>query len=282
MVAVVGHVYSSTTLSAAPVYNAARVVEISPSSSSPQVTQAGAYTFRVCPSDLQQGAALARFAAERLGLLRGAIFYLNDEYGRGLRQTFASEFSRLGGVVDQVEPYLGDHPDVSAYVELLARRGTSQFVFLGGNESEAEEVLRVARGRGIKVPLLGGDGLEGLQAAGALADGSYISNGYLPSLDTPKNREFLQAYARRYPGAALPSHAAVATYDIVYLLRRVIAVAGVDRGRVRDALAAVGRTTPPFDGVTGTIAFDENGDVVHPRVVIGRIEGGQIHAVEGL
>ena len=83
-------------------------------------------------------------------------------------------------------------------------------------------------------------------------------------------------------GWARRHDAAVATYDIVYLLRRVIAVAGVDRRRVRDALAAVGRTTPPFDGVTGTIAFDENGDVVHPRVVIGRIEGGQIHAVEGL
>jgi branched-chain amino acid transport system substrate-binding protein len=282
VVAVIGHVYSGTTLSAAPVYNAAKVVEISPSSSSPLITDAGPYTFRVCPSDLQQGAALARFAAEQLGLHRGAILYINDEYGRGLRQTFASEFSRLGGVIDQVEPYLGDRPDVAPYLELLARRGTSQFVFIGGNLSEAEEALRLARARGIKVPFLGGDGLEGLEAAGALAEGSYISNGYLPSLDTPKNRAFLRAYQRRYPGAAPPSHAAVATYDIMYLLRRVIGSAGVSRERVRDAVAAIGRTTPPFEGVTGEIAFDENGDAVHPRIVIGRIEAGQVRAVEGL
>ena len=62
VVAVIGHVYSGTTLAAAPIYNGASdpVVQISPSSSSPEVTDAGPYTFRVCPSDLAHGAALAR------------------------------------------------------------------------------------------------------------------------------------------------------------------------------------------------------------------------------
>jgi branched-chain amino acid transport system substrate-binding protein len=139
VVAVVGHVHSGTTLAAAPVYNGGRnaVTQISPSSSAPAVTAAGEYTFRTCPSDLQQGTALARFAADRLNLKRGTILYLNNEYGRGIRTIFASEFARRGGVIDDIDPYLGQTPDVDAYVERLARRKTSQFVFLGGNQDEA-------------------------------------------------------------------------------------------------------------------------------------------------
>lgn len=282
VIAVVGHVYSGTTLASAPVYNAARVVQISPSSSSPLVSGAGPYTFRTCPSDLQQGAALARYVADRLNLRRGTILYLNDDYGRGLRQTFASEFIQLGGMVEEIDPYLGDTPDVSGYIERLARQGTSQFVFFGGNRGEAEVALRTARQRGVKVPFLGGDALEGLEQAGALAEGSYISNAYMPSFDTPRNREFVYAYGKRYPQAIEPNQPAAATYDILYLLRDVMS-RGVLRGlALRDAVGRVGNGAPAFEGVTGQIAFDSVGDVPRQRVIIGRVERGQIRAVEGL
>jgi branched-chain amino acid transport system substrate-binding protein len=284
VVAVIGHVYSGTTLAAAPVYNGAGtpVVQISPSSSAPAVTDAGPYTFRICPSDLQQGAALARYAAERLGLTRGTILYLNDEYGRGIRATFASEFARHGGTIDEVDPYLGQPPAVEPFIERLARRHTSQFIFLGGNRVEAAEVLRIARSRGVTVPMLGGHALEGLEELGALAEGTYISNAYLTSFETPKNRAFVLAYARAFPASLHPNQPGAATYDIVYLLQEVIARVGTSRSKIRDAVAAIGRTSPPFEGVTGEIAFDENGDVPRQRVIIGRVERGQLHPVEGL
>jgi branched-chain amino acid transport system substrate-binding protein len=279
---VVGHVFSGTTLASAPVYNAARVTQISPSSSSPLVTQAGEFTFRVCPSDLQQGASLARFAAERLGLRRGTILYLNDEYGRGIRATFASEFSQLGGTIDAMDPYLGEQPEVGPFLERVARRATSQFIFIGGNLGEAAVALRLARARGIKVPFMGGDALEGLEESGAIAEGTYISNAYLPSFDTPKNRAFVAAYRARFPSAPPPNQPAAATYDAFYLLRQVLGRTGTDPEAIRAAVARIGQADPAFEGVTGEIAFDENGDVPRQRVVIGRVESGQVRAVEGL
>lgn len=282
VVAVVGDVYSGTTLAAAPVYNAAHIVQISPSSTSPLLTSAGDYTFRVCPGDNRQGEALARFTADRLGLKRGTILYLNDEYGRGIRTPFSQEFSRLGGQIDALDPYLGSHPAVGPYLDRLQRAGTSEFVFLGGNYGEAEEVVRVARARGIRLPFLGGDALEGLETAGTLVDGTYLSSAYLASFDSPKNREFVAAYGRKYPGSRPPSQAAAATYDILHLLKGALARAGTDPVRLRDAVAEVGRTAPAFEGVTGEIAFDANGDVPRQRVIIGRIEAGQVRAVEGL
>jgi branched-chain amino acid transport system substrate-binding protein len=276
--AVIGHLFSGTTLAAAPVYNGGEdpVAAISPSSSSPEVSSAGDHTFRVCPSDLAHGAALAQWVRERLELDRGAVLYLNDQYGRGIRQTFVEQFVRLGGHLESVDPYLGDKPDVGPYLDRMLRNRNIQFLVVAGNRGEAEEVLRQARRRGLTVPVLGGDGLEGIEGAGALAEGVYLTSSYFPNLPTSANRKFVDAYHRKYPGAGMPNQPAAATYDAVYLLRDVIAQAGTDRQSVRRALAGVGSATPAFQGVTGVVAFDAAGDVPDQNVYIGKVHGGEI------
>ncbi len=283
VVAVIGHVFSGPTLAAAPIYNGARdpVVELSPSSTSPEVTRAGPYTFRICPSDLAHGAALARFARQQLKYTRGAALYLNDEYGRGIRQTFVAEFTRLGGVITENDPYLGSTPEVGPYIDRLAQRGDIQFMMVAGNKSEAIEVLKRARAKGIKVPVLGGDGLEGLEEGGALSEGSYVSAAYMAVVDNPRNRKFVDAYARRYPTAGAPNQPAAATYDAFYLLAEVIRQSGTGRADIRNRLALVGNGEPAFDGITGTIAFDANGDVPKQPVIIGVIRNGRIRPAEG-
>ncbi len=276
--AVVGHLFSGTTLAAAPVYNGGDnpVAAISPSSSSPEVSSAGDHTFRVCPSDLAHGAVLAEWVRQTLNLERGAVLYLNDQYGRGIRQTFVEHFERLGGRLESVDPYLGDRPDVGPYLDRMARNRNIQFLVVAGNRGEAEEVLRQARRRGITVPIVGGDGLEGIEAAGALAEGVYLTSAYFPTIPTGANRKFVEAYRRKYPGAGMPNQPAAATYDAIYLLSQVIARAGTDRQAVRRALAGVGSETPPFEGVTGLVAFDAVGDVPAQNVYVGRVHAGAI------
>jgi branched-chain amino acid transport system substrate-binding protein len=276
--AVVGHLFSGTTLAASPVYNGGEdpVAAISPSSSSPELSSAGDHTFRVCPSDLAHGAALAHWVRQRLGFEQGAVLYLNDQYGRGIRQTFVEQFVRLGGRLHAVDPYLGDMPDVGPYLDRLTRIKGLEFLVVAGNRGEAEEILRQARRRGLTMPILGGDGLEGIESAGDLAEGVYLTSAYFPSLPTQANRKFVEAYRRRYPGAGMPNQPAAATYDAIYLLRDVIARAGTDRQAVRRALAGVGSETPPFEGVTGVVAFDAAGDVPDQNVYIGKVRDGAV------
>lgn len=283
VVAVVGHLYSAQTVAAAPVYNSGEepVVALSPSSSAPDVSALGPYTFRLCPSDLAHGAALARWIRNRLGLERGAVFYLNDEYGRGVRETFAGEFGRLRGDLISIDPYLGDTPDVALYLDRLAKNGRSQFILVAGNRNEAEQVLREARKRNVIVPLLGADGLEGIEQSGPLAEGVYVSQAYLPTLDRPANQRFIEGYRRKYPDAGFPNQPAAATYDAIYLLREVIARAGTRRAAVRSALAAIGTTSPAFEGATGRVAFDSLGDVPASEVHIGVVRAGTIRLAEG-
>jgi branched-chain amino acid transport system substrate-binding protein len=281
--AVIGHLFSSTTLAAAPVYNggAVPVAAISPSSSSPDVTTAGDYTFRICPSDLAHGAALARWVHDTLRLQRGAMLYLNDQYGRGVRQMFVREFTRRGGVLLAIDPYLGDTPDVGPYLDRLAKIGGVEFLVIAGNRGEAEEIIRQARQRGLRMPVLGGDGLEGIEEAGAIADGVFLSSAYLPTIVSPSNRAFLLAYRKKFPTAGLPNQPAAATYDAVYLLRDVIRRAGPDREAVRRELAQVGTGAPAFKGVTGAVVFDARGDVPNHTVYIGVVHDGTVRLAGG-
>ncbi len=283
VVAVIGHVYSEATLAAAPVYNdpAHPLVAITPSATAPAISDAGPYTFRTCPSDRQQGAALAGFVRERLGLGRGTILYANNEYGRGLRTAFADEFSRIGGQIDETAPYLEDGPAVEAYLQRMARQKTSQFVFLAGSVGEAPAILSAARRLRITAPFIGGDGLEGLEAAGAITNGTYLSAAYLASDTSALNQAFVAAYQRKYPTATLPNQPAAATWDLLLLLREAIADAGTGTARLKTRIQEVGQRRPAFLGVTGEIGFDDHGDVPRQRVLIARIEREQVRLVEG-
>ncbi|MGE0351875.1 MAG: branched-chain amino acid ABC transporter substrate-binding protein [Gemmatimonadales bacterium] len=282
VIAVIGHTYSSTTLAAAPVYNnpADPLLEVSPSATSPEISRAGDYTFRICPSDERYGAALADWAWQHLHLTRGVVFYVNDSYGRGIRRTFSREFRRQGGEVTDLEPFLESRPEVGPYVDRLARQGNAQFIVLAGNVTAGAEVLRQIRARGITLPVLGGDGLDGIEAAGPVAAGVYLTTVYLPTLTTEENTRFLEAYRAAFPLGGAVDYSAAATYDLVYLLRTALERAAPGRRGLRDAVAATGQSAPAYAGVTGTIAFDALGDVPDLHIRIGVVRNGTLRPAE--
>lgn len=281
VVAVIGSVYSSITLAVAPIFNGAAepVVQISPSSSSPAISEAGPYTFRVCPSDLAHGSALARFARQQLNLDRAAILYQNDDYGRGMRTSFAREFARLGGQVVVMDPYLQDRGIPVAYLERMVSRDLPQLVFVAGMAEAGGSAIRTARQMGLTAPFMGGDGLSDLANTDAGAEGTYISVAYLEDFASPANQEFVRLYHERFPDSAPLNQSGAGTWDAIHLLRDLMEAVGTDRAQLRDALAEVGSRRPAFQGLTGPIAFDENGDVPERPVVVGVVRGGELQAV---
>ena len=276
VVAVVGHLTSGTTIAAADIYNAGSspVVELSPSASNPDVTGIGRYTFRVCATDLVHGVALARFAVRILGARNAAVLYQNDDYGRGILGTFVEEFRRLGGSVVERDPYLPSTADLSPYLERIQRAGRAQVLMIAGDRATATVILRQARGRGITLPVMGGDALTGIESEGPVAEGVYLTSNYLPDRPGAKNATFLRAYAGANSGE-VPDHRGAGAYDAIYLIAEAIERGGPSRAAIRDALAAVD-DAHPFEGVTGRIAFDGRGDVPQKGVVMGVVRGGRI------
>lgn len=281
IVAVIGHVFSGTTLAAAPVYGATAVPipVITPSSSSPDLAQAGSHVFRLCPTDLEHGSALATWIRNGLGLSRGAVLYLNNPYGRGVRRSFARRFTALGGVIMETDPYLGTAPDVGPYLDRIVASGNAQFLVVAGNREDATAILEQARARGITVPVLGGDGMEGIETAGPIAEGTYVTAAYLPGLDTPENHRFVRSYRARYPQAGLPNQPAAAAYDAVYMLRDVMHLRGANRRAILDGLTALGSDLPPHQGVTGVLGFDGDGDLARMPVLISVVHNGAVTMV---
>jgi branched-chain amino acid transport system substrate-binding protein len=282
VVAVIGGAHSNLALAAAPVYNGGRrpLVQLSPSASSALLSLVGDYTFRLCPSDLAHSAALARFALDH-GLRRAAVLYVDDEYGRGIRRTFAAEFSRIGGEVLELDPFLAARPDVQPYLNRIMRDKRAQLLILAANQAEGLTVLGQLQAYRVGLPVLASDGMLGAERTNpALMEGVLVSSAYLAGSTWEDNRRFVQAYAGAFPDAGPPDQGAAASYDGVRLLARVIGKAGADRQKVRDALARVGNGDPPFTGVAGTIGFDANGDVATLGVQIGVARGGVLVPTE--
>jgi branched-chain amino acid transport system substrate-binding protein len=283
VVAVVGHVNSAASLRAATIYNAvdgegSPVLQISPASSSPALTQAGEWTFRVTPTDLEFSPVLARHA-RRLGLGRAAIVYHNDDYGQGVMSTFGRDFRAGGGTVVAADPYLPavmeQGTELDAYLMRAMGRGADALV-IGGQAEAGLKIIQAARRLGYRGPILGSDGLTGIKDAGAVAEGVFVSSAFLPDRNTESARRFVEAYRKAYN--SLPDHRGAMTYDIIYLLRDAIGRAGTDRRALRDYVATIGREggAPAHDGVSGSIRFDENGDVQGKEVMVGVVRGGQL------
>jgi branched-chain amino acid transport system substrate-binding protein len=275
-VAVIGGAYSSATLASAPIYNGGRdpLVQLSPSASSPLLTQAGEYTFRLCPSDLAYGAALAKYAAQQ-GYRRAAIVYVNDDYGRGVRRTFSEEFGKAGGSVVELDPFLATAPEARPYLARLLVRHQAQVIVLAANQQEGLVVLDQIRKAKLGLPILAGDGMVGAERTDPVTmEGVLVSSSYLIGDPNPTNQTFVSAYRKANPQAGPPDQGAAATYDAVYLLARVIAEAGPGRTDVRRALAQVGRGRPAYEGVVGRIAFDSLGDVPQLEVKMGIARSG--------
>jgi branched-chain amino acid transport system substrate-binding protein len=283
VVAVVGHLNSGASIKAATIYNAESgagdpLMHISPASTAPAFTNAGPWSFRVTPTDLEFSPVLAQGAA-RLGRRRAAVLYHNDDYGQGVMTTFERAFRSGGGAVVSADPYIpgvlarGDELD--PYLSRAIRRGADALV-IGGQAEAGLKIVQAARRLGYTGPILGSDGLTGLKDAGAPAEGVFVSSAFLPDRATESARQFVARYRERFK--ALPDHRGAMTYDVINLLRRAIQEAGTDRAALRDYVARIGMEggPPAFEGVSGTIRFDDNGDVVGKEVSLGVVRGGQL------
>jgi branched-chain amino acid transport system substrate-binding protein len=290
VVAVIGHVNSAATLAAAKIYNeeegeheSAPVAQISPASSSPLVTGAGDWTFRVCPSDLQHGRVVAQHAFARLGKRRAAVLYTNDEYGRGVSESFAEAFRTAGGQVVAQDPYLPatvkDVGAVDPYLLRALRSGMDALV-IAGQADDGIRVVREARRLGFTGPVVGGDGMTGAKDAGADADGIFVSSAFIPDRSSEAAQAFVRAYRQKYNEE--PDHRGAMTYDAIKLVAKAIQAEGTDRRAIRDYLAKVGvegSGVGAYEGVSGRIAFDRNGDVPGKEVAMGVVRGGRLVTV---
>jgi branched-chain amino acid transport system substrate-binding protein len=275
VVGVVGHPESGTTLAAideyADVGNEGRngVVAISPTGTSPALSGANRWLFRVCPSDVQSSRAVARYLLDSLHARRASVIYRNDSYGKDWAKSFGEAYRAGNGVVVQRDPYLQGATAWDAYAGYLKQLRPDVLLFPGSQE-DALEALRAMRRAGVTTPLLGGDATSGLEAnADEFPDVRYTAFFLARRATSPEAKAFIAAYTAMFKEE--PDQRAALAYDAAMLIGRAAVEVGADRAKIRDYVESIGRDRPAMAGAAGPIAFDANHDALNKPVVIARV-----------
>jgi branched-chain amino acid transport system substrate-binding protein len=246
---------------------------ISPISTNPKVTLIGNFIFRVCFTDPFQGKVMAQFAYRDLQA-RTAIMLtnVNSDFSIGLVDFFEKSFIQSGGKVlweGEYKEKAIDFSTVLKKVQLLL----PDVVFVPGYLKDSAFIIKQARQMGIRSIFLGGDGWSGNQMykyGGKAIEGSYYSQHWHSKVPFPASQQLQANYHRKYGTKILPAFLPTG-YDAVMVLADAIRRAqSLKHKKIRDALAA----TKNFQGATGTINFDENGDPVNKVAVILKFENG--------
>ena len=267
---IIGPLGTPEVLAVAPIAEKKKIIILTPTSSGPQLTQAGDYIFRNCMSDLIEGAALAEFVFKELKTRTAGILYINNDYGIGLRDAFKKRFDVLGGEILAEESFR--RGDTDFRTQLLKIKFKNPRVLLLTGYAEMGRILKQARELGIEIQVVSTSNFEMpeiLEIAGNAAENIYYTyQGFDIESEEEVVKKFTNSYRAKYNKD--PDIFAALTYDAMKILAKAIERGGTDVENVKEELYGIKN----FIGVTGKTSFDKNGDVIKP-IGIKKVEDGK-------
>lgn len=280
VVAVIGPNQSSAVIASGAINNGAKVVDITPMGTNPDVTvdpktkQVKPYSFRTCFIDPFQGTVMASFASNELKVKRAAIYIDNtSDYAKGLAQFFKENFVKNGGQVVIEEAYLQKDTDFKSTLTKI-KAAKPDFIYIPGYYQEVGLIVKQAREMGINVPMAGGDGWDSAKlpeiAGKAALENTFFSSLYSPDDTSDLNKDFVAEYKKAYN--TNPDVFAALAYDSTLLIAKAIEDAGsADPAKIAEAMAKI----KGFKGVSGEVTFNEEHNPIKSAVIIEHKDGKQ-------
>lgn len=277
VVAIIGENVSSRTIAGAKIAQEHKIPMITPSATSPLVTEVGDYIFRACFIDTFQGEAIAKFAYNTLKFRKAAIFRDGQsEYSVGLADVFHRTFKSLGGEIVADEKYFTKDVIYLSGLNKI-KKSKPDFLFVPGYYFDVSRIAFQARDLKVKAPLMGGDGWDSFEifplSRGAIED-SYFSSHFTREDPRRNVQQFILDYLKLFGDK--PDALAASGFDAANMLFQAIEEAeSTEPQAIRDALAKI----KDFDGVTGSISVNEKRDAIKPAVIL-QILNGSFNYVE--
>jgi branched-chain amino acid transport system substrate-binding protein len=259
--AIIGGLCSGETLGAAPIAEENKVVMISFASSNPAITNSGEYIFRIYPSDDYQGKFAAEYVYNKLGKRKVAIISCKADWCIGLADNFENNFKKLGGEILIREEVEKGSTDMKTSI-LKIKEKNPELIYLTSFTQGAVTGIKQIREAEIKVPILGGDAWGDETIPQSLGK---ISNGVLHTTPKPVDEKIMES-------KGLQGAFAAQAYDTTYLLKETMTKAKTtDSTKVKEQLYKT-----KYDGLTGIIEFDQNGDLKQAEYNIMVYKDGEI------
>ncbi|WP_158710478.1 ABC transporter substrate-binding protein [Streptomyces flavochromogenes] len=285
---VVGPLNSAVARTLVPSLARADLVNVSPGNTDPTLTLGPDWSaghrsrphstyFRTIATDVDQGP----FGARHLYEAKKTKLYVIDDtsaHGTALTAGLTAEFTRLGGTVvgtEQVDPA----ERAFAGLAVRVRSSGADAVYFGGYHDTAAPLSQQLKQAGVNVPLMGGDGIFDQQylTQNPQAEGDLATQIGVPAEESETGRDFLARYRKaNYPDPPgwYGPYAYDATWALIEAVKTLVTVNGgtlPDDARAKLSQAVSGVA---FDGVTGRVAFDGDGDTVNRSLTVYVVDNG--------
>jgi len=270
-----GHFCSGSSIPASKIYTEEGIVQISPASTNPKLTEEGGdNVFRTCGRDDQQGIVAGNYLADKFGGKKVAILHDKTAYGKGLADETKAQLNKRGVKEAMYEAYTAGEKDYSALVSKMKAAGVG-VVYVGGYHTEAGLMIRQAHEQGYKPQLVSGDALvtdEYWKITGPSGEGTLMTF----SPDPRKNPIAAPVVKKFRDGGYEPEGYTLYTYGAIQAWAQAANAAGsTDTGKVVNSLRG-----GKFETVLGKIGFDPKGDVTAPGYVFYVWSGGKYDYVK--
>ncbi len=262
IVALTGPVFTGVSFAVGQRVQDEGIMMVTPSGTHKDITAIGEYVFRTVASDGLQGEVSGHYFYDVLGVRKLGVLYVKNDYSQGLYEGTKESFESKGGVVTIAETAQAGDKDFKTQLTKI-KASNPDAIYIPNYTAEMAQILEQATQLGINIPFLSGDGFsnpEIYDLAGAYTDGVvYVGPTQVSESESYKN--FVNAYTKKWGFA--PDSFATNAYDAANILFKAMEkvyadTKKFDRKDIRDAFAA----TKDYSGVTGTINFAENGDLV--------------------
>ena len=268
--ALVGPVISSTSLAVAPVAQEENIPMITPTGTHLDITPDYPNVFRACFIDPYQGMLAGQFAVENLGVKKVAIVYnVGSDYSVGLAEEFKKVVEAANLTIVSNEGYSEDDKDFSALAAKI-KAGEPELVFVPDYYNKVGILVGQLKTAGVEATFLGGDGWDGVLANYAKeAEGCYYLTHFSTADTSEAAVEFVSAYREKYH--AEPSSFAALGYDA----GQVIVEAVKKAGSTEPEAMVKALNEMEFQGITGLLQFDENGNPKNKDVTVIKVVDGK-------
>ncbi len=276
--AIIGPMMSGNVLAVAPICERNKVVLLTPTGTSPKISSAGEYVFRVCSRIDLQAKALVNKALELVNKPNPsiAIIYSNEPYGKGSKNLFLKYLEEKGIKPVAIEAFQRGDKDFQAQLTKLVPLNPD-ILFIPGYLQETAPLIAQARQMGLTGLSVGGFGdiaPQYIELAKDAAEGHLVAGEYNQDYSTEDNKKFVQAYTqmlKNNPDAPNNIMFAALTYDATNMLLEAFKQGATTGTQIKDFLTNLKN----FPGVTGNLSFDTNGDVQKGGVYLFQVKNGK-------